>query len=285
VTRSGPDVLTFGETMAVVRALSPGPLRHNAQLALSCAGAESTVAIGLARLGHRAVWAGRVGADELGELVADTVRGAGVEVHAITDPERPTGLLVRSPRTPAVTRVAYYRAGSAGSALSLQDLLPVLAARPAIVHVSGITPALSPSACEAVSGALSQARQDGSLISYDVNFRSRLTTVAEAAALLRGLLPVIDILFAGEDELPVLLTALDSAGASTAALSGGVVPQLVVKRGRQGATAYADGSEVAVPAVATTTADPVGAGDSFVAGYLSGVLDGLDVRGRLARGA
>lgn len=79
------------------------------------AGAESNVAIGLARLGHRVRWAGRVGADELGALVLRTLRAEGVDIgHAATDETgRPTGLLLTEPRLGTLTRVSYYRAGSA----------------------------------------------------------------------------------------------------------------------------------------------------------------------------
>jgi 2-dehydro-3-deoxygluconokinase len=281
-----PDVLAFGETMALVHGTAPGALRHSALLRLSCAGAESTVAIGLARLGHHATWVGRVGADELGALVRDTLRGTGVDVHAIPDPTRPTGLLLRSLRTPSATRVAYYRAGSAGAMLAADDVQPILAARPRIVHTSGITPALSAQARDAVVRSMERAHRDGSLVSYDINFRARLTTVADAADVLRDLVPSIDILFFGEDELPVVFAALDIADGNLETLfRNRHVQQLVLKRGRHGATAIQDGRQTTVPAIETVSVDPVGAGDSFVAGYLSGILDGLDVGNRLTRGA
>jgi len=243
------------------------------------------VAIGLARLGHRVTWAGRVGADELGALVRDTLRGTGVDVHAIPDPAHPTGLLVRSPRTPAATRVTYYRAGSAGAALAADDVQPLLTARPRIVHTSGITPALSAGARDTVIRTVFRAHRDGSLVSYDVNFRRRLTTLADAAQVLRELLPSIDILFFGEDELPVVYAALDTAGNLEDLFRNSAVHQLVLKRGRSGSTAAVGGRQATVPAVETLSVDSVGAGDSFVAGYLSGILDGLDVVGRLSRGA
>lgn len=108
--RAAPEVVTFGETMAALRA--HGALRLGGSLGLSVAGAESNVAIGLARLGHRVHWAGQVGADELGALVLRTLRAEGV------DAGRPTGLLLAEPRLGTLTRVSYYRAASAGSAVS-----------------------------------------------------------------------------------------------------------------------------------------------------------------------
>ena len=108
-------VVTFGETMAALR--SEQPLRLGGDLTLSIAGAESNVAIGLARLGHKVRWAGRVGADELGALIVRTLRAEGVATGQVnTDPERGTGMLLFERRVGHVTRVIYRRAGSAGGA-------------------------------------------------------------------------------------------------------------------------------------------------------------------------
>ena len=286
MTDDGLEVLTFGECMACIRSDAPGPLRHQASMTLSCAGAESTVATGLARLGHRVSWVGRVGADEFGTLVAETLRGAGVNTRAIVDQTRPTGLMVRSARTPATVRVAYYRSGSAGAGLTADDVLSALGDPPLIVHATGITPALSAQAHAAVIETVRHAHAAGGLVSYDVNFRSRLTSVGAAAAVLRTLLPSIGILFFGEDELHVVRAALElprgDIGALHQALPG---RQLVLKRGRDGATAVTDNGQVAVASVTTAAVDAVGAGDAFVAGYLSATLDGLDVAGRLERAA
>jgi 2-dehydro-3-deoxygluconokinase len=281
---SRPDLLTFGETMAVVRGDSPGPLQHNAALRLSCAGAESNVAVGLARLGHHAVWVGRTGDDELGDMVRATLRGTGVEVRSPVDPQRPTGLMLRSARTARLIRVHYYRRGSAGSSLAVDDVEEPLSRRPRILHATGITPALSAGARSAVLEAVATARDSGTVVSYDVNYRSRLTTVAEAAELAGAVLDHVDIVFCGEDELPVLATALGTPGAGTDEL---LTPrwrfELVVKRGGRGASAAAAGATVSAPAIEVPIVDVVGAGDAFVAGYLSGYLDGLPVAERLHR--
>ncbi|MCQ4084835.1 PfkB family carbohydrate kinase [Streptomyces sp. RB6PN25] len=137
------DLLTFGETMLALRQEDPGPLRLGGQLRSSIAGAEATVAIGAARLGHDTAWCGRIGADDAGTLVLSALRGSGVDTRAVvTDPDAPTGLLIRLPRTAALTRVNYYRSGSAGSRLRAADLAPALVRSPKVVHTSGITAAL-----------------------------------------------------------------------------------------------------------------------------------------------
>src|SRR5690242_7327205 len=105
----------MGETMAMLQAPKIGPLRHATSLGLSIGGAESNLAIGLARLGHRVSWLGRVGADEFGVLICRTLAAEGIDCRAVVDPGAPTGLMIKARRTDAVTHVTYYRSGSAGS--------------------------------------------------------------------------------------------------------------------------------------------------------------------------
>lgn len=281
----GIDLVTFGETMAVLRRATTGPLQHNDALHLSCAGAESTVAVGVARLGHRAVWVGRVGDDEFGELVITALRGAGVEVCAAVDSDRPTGLLLRWPRTATSTRVQYHRRGSAGAALTPADVAAQLARRPRIVHATGITAALGPEARSLTLDVLAAAHDAGAVVSYDVNFRSRLTTVADAADVLDAALEFVDILFCGEDELPVLAAAVGRPAAGLDdLLDDPPVPELVVTRGGEGAVSRVGAETAAQPALDGPVIDVVGAGDAFVAGYLSARLDDLGPADRLRRG-
>src|SRR6202035_779265 len=193
------EVLTCGETMAVLR--GPGPLRLGGSLELSVAGAESNVAIGLARLGHQAGWVGRVGADEPGELVQRTLRAEGVDVSGVTtDPSRTTGLMLGERRIGDLVRVTYYRSGSAGSRLSPADILPRIGEGVRLLHLTGITAALSDTARQCVTDAAARAREAGVAVSVDVNYRARLWTPAEARATLLPLTGQADIVFASADE-------------------------------------------------------------------------------------
>lgn len=279
-----PEVVTFGETMAALRA--HGALRMGGSLGLSVAGAESNVAIGLARLGHQVRWAGRVGADELGALVLRTLRAEGVDLdYAVTDDSgRPTGLLLTEPRLGTLTRVSYYRAGSAGSAVTAADVLPALASGSRVLHLSGITPALGPSAAETVLAAATTARDAGITVCLDINYRSRLWTADRARAALRPLLVHTDLLVASEDELPLVLEQPE-AGETEAvkSLLDAGVQEVIVKRGAHGATVVTADGTADRAARRVDAVDLVGAGDAFVAGYLSGLLDGADVRARLDR--
>lgn len=291
-----PEVLTFGET---VLALRPGGST------VSVAGAESNVAVGLARLGHAVRWAGAVGEDEAGELVLRTLRAEGVDVSGASLDEggAPTGLMLAEPRLPEPARARahrHHRAGSAGSRLKACSVERAFtAAPPKVLPLTGITPALSRSARSAAALALRLAAEHSSLVCLDVNFRSRLWDAEEAAAVLREWAPSVDVLIATDDELPLCLPedVADDPAVRAKELMALGVGEVVVKHGHghgaAGATSYGeDGSSVHVPAGPARSVDgvdrpcavdPVDPGDAFAAGYLSGLLDGCDAGGRLGR--
>ncbi|MEU1863985.1 sugar kinase [Streptomyces gardneri] len=276
-----PELVTLGEVMAVAAATTPGPLATGAALRLGWAGAEATVAVGVSRLGRSAAWTGRVGEDAAGEMVLAGLRAEGVDVSgARTDPAAPTGLMLRERRTADRLRVTYYRAGLAGSRLAPEDLDEARIAGARILHVTGITPALSPTARAAVEHAVAVARAAGVIVSFDVNHRERLWSRAEAAEVLARLLPYADIVFAGPEEAALFVPA-DEPERMARALTGLGPAQAVLKLGADGALAVADGALHVQPAVRVTAVDPVGAGDAFVSGYLAAVLDGSPVPERL----
>lgn len=291
------DLVTLGETMALVAGAGTGPMRAGQPAVISFGGAESNVAIGVARLGHAAGWFGRLGADPMGAMIDSTLRGEGVGVHAALDPDRSTGLMLREHRTADRIRVSYYRRDLAGARLGPDDLDPDVIRRARVLHVSGITPALSTSAGAAVDQAVTAARDAGVPVSFDVNYRSALWPRTEAAVRLAGLAARADIVFAGEDEARLLLDGAGRRGseqsevAELAATVGDLGPrEVVLKLGADGAYARVDdpvagmASAVTAAAVPVTVADPVGAGDAYVAGYLSALLDGRELEERARRG-
>jgi len=149
-----PALVTLGETMALFASDRVGPLRYAATMRVGIAGAESNVAIGVRRLGHPAAWIGRVGSDELGHLVLGRLRGERVDVEAaVVDQDAPTGLMVKEHRTADLTRVVYYRRDSAGSRLQPGDLDEARIRAARVLHLTGITPALSATARAAVHAA------------------------------------------------------------------------------------------------------------------------------------
>jgi 2-dehydro-3-deoxygluconokinase len=279
------SVLTFGETMLSLQL--DGPLALGNPVRPTVAGAESNVAVGLARLGHRVRWAGRVGADEPGRLVLRTLRGEGVDVtHATTDPDAPTGAMLRQRRVADVARVHYWRAGSAGSRLRPEHVRPALDAGARVLHLTGITCALGAGPLAAVRAAAEHAAEHGWTVTLDVNHRTRLWSASDAAAALRPLLPRVDIVIASDDELPLVAGGDGTEEAARVAeLFRAGVREVVVKRGADGADLHLAGQRAFLRAAArpVPVADTVGAGDAFTAGYLSGLLDGLPPTERLRR--
>ncbi|MFD0433028.1 sugar kinase [Streptomyces chartreusis] len=278
----GP-VVCVGETMAALAPDPPSPLLTAPQLRLSVAGAESNVAMYLADHGIPVAWLSALGDDPLGHRVRATVAASGVDVSYVrTDPHRPTGVLVKDPG-PDGTRVHYYRRGSAASALSpdLLDGPPVRAA--ALLHLTGITPALSESCRDLVTRALSTEPGDRPYaVSFDVNHRAALWSDGTAPAVLRELADRADIAFVGLDEAQALWGEHLTEEAVRALLPHPRV--LVVKDGARAATAFTDEGTVVVPTPRVTVVEAVGAGDAFAAGFLAGLLRGTGTTGALRLG-
>lgn len=277
---ASPGVLTLGESMAVLTAPDVGPLRHAASLRLGIAGAESNVAIGLARLGVAATWLGRVGDDEFGRLITRTLRAEQVSVAAIIDDEARTGLMVKERRTEQATRVLYYRAGSAGSRLCPEDLSAVDFHGARVLHLTGITPALGAAGEATVRAAVATAREHGLRISLDINHRATLWSDARASAVLCDLVSSVDLLFAGEDEAHLLVDADDPVDRLRAMAALGP-DSVLLKRGPRGALALIEGEVREVAPYPVRAVDPVGAGDAFAAGYLAGLCLDQPVEQRL----
>lgn len=280
-----PYIYTFGETMALLKADHPGPLAHASSMSAGVGGSESNVAIGLERLGVHALWCGRVGDDSLGLRVAREIKAEGVEVCAVVDPEAPTGLMIKERRTAALQKVMYYRSGSAGSRIQPDDISAEQIAGAALLHISGITPALSAHAAATVQHAIDVATSASVPISLDLNYRQALWSVEEAAAAYRDLIPQVDIVFAGDDEARIVVgPASDPAELACRLLAMGP-SQVVIKLGAEGAFAVVDGVEYTQSAVPVDALDTVGAGDAFVAGYLAELVTGKSPTVRLATAA
>ena len=269
------DVVCVGESMALVTPDPPRALSEGGPTRLDVAGAESTVACYVAMLGARAAWASSVGDDPLGTLLQNRIASYGVDTsHVIVDPEAPTGVFFKDPgQVGATTRVYYYRAGSAASRLG-----PGLRPPPSrVLHLSGITPALSVSCAALVDRLL-----DGpALVSFDVNYRPGLWPTARAGPELRRLAGRAGIVFVGLDEAKALW------GAERPDDVRALLPEpavLVVKDGATGVTSYGPHGVAFAPAPAVEVIEPVGAGDAYAAGYLFGFLHDLPEASRLRLG-
>ncbi|MDT3723961.1 sugar kinase [Streptomyces sp. DSM 41972] len=231
------DVVALGESMVTFLPARPGRLADVPSFHRSIGGAESNVACALAAAGHTTRWVSRVGADGFGDHLVEAIGAYGVDVsHVRRDPSRPTGVYFRTAgdRADDAHEVAYYRAGSAASAMSPAgvDLDAVRAGR--VLHLSGITAALSPD-CLDLMRELTAPRPARPLISFDVNHRPGLWGEGRNPDVLLALARGADIVFVGEDEAE---EAWDITGGPATIRQALPEPGLVVvKQGAQGAVA------------------------------------------------
>ncbi|MEU1628658.1 sugar kinase [Streptomyces sp. NPDC020096] len=273
------DVVCLGESMVTLVPARPGRLADVPVFHRGIGGAESNVACCLARTGHRARWISRVGADGFGDHLLAEIAAAGVDVSAVQrDGSRPTGIYVKE-RLADRTAVLYYRSGSAAAAMSPGNLDRDAVRSGRLLHLSGITAALS-AECGALMTELTRPSDGRPLVSFDVNFRPALWSSRDPsplAELARG----CDIVFVGEDEARAAWGLPDAAAIRSALPEPAV---LVVKQGAEGAAVFRDDTATLVAALRVDVVEPVGAGDAFAAGFLSGTLRGLPVRDRLRHG-
>src|SRR4051794_19705847 len=282
----------------MLRLTPPGHRRFEqaASVELWAAGAELNVAVALARLGERAAWVSRLPENPLGRVVLREARAAGVDVGGVQwSAGGRLGLLfmeLGQRRRPSAS--LYDRAGSAFARLDPEDFdWRELLADARAFHTSGITPALSDGCARATAEALAAARELGCHTSFDLNFRSRLTSPAKAAATLETLAPSIDTLIAsgGEAEAVFGLTG-DPADVAAELRARFEFERVVVSsrvrvgddtQARRSACAGEDVLEEESPHFRTV--DPLGGGDAFSAGFLSGLLGDGPRRGLELAGA
>lgn len=271
-------VVCLGETMAVLVPAERGPVRSVRTWNRAIGGAESNVAIHLARLGLRSRWVSAVGDDAFGGAVLDYVGGAGVDVSDVrVDPSRPTGLYVKE-ADPSGSHARYYRSGSAASAMGPEVLDGLELGGVRLVHISGITAALSDSCLELLRAVVRGPREH--LVSFDLNWRPALWADRDPTVLLE-LADSADIVLAGADEAEAVWGTGDPE--KLRALLPGP-SSLVVKQGAEGATLAEDGAFTYQEALKVDVVEPVGAGDGFAAGYLAAHLAGLPPTRRLRAG-
>ncbi|MFZ1995914.1 MAG: sugar kinase, partial [Solirubrobacteraceae bacterium] len=253
-----PGLVTVGETMGLLVQTAPGSVRNGEAMTFGMGGSESNVAIGIRRLGVPATWIGRVGADPPGDLILRELRAEQVQAITVTDPS-PTGLMVRWRPSGAHGRVTYYRRHSAGSHLTPDDIPADVIRSAAVLHVTGITLALGPGPAAAVTRAIAVARDAGVTVSFDLNYRSALWPVHEAAPALEAAVRSADVVFAGEHEAEIVTETADPLGAALAleAMTPAGRGQVVIKRGPEGCLARVSRATLEQPAPAVPVLDTV----------------------------
>lgn len=278
------DVITLGETMA---RFSPAGFERFGQsrtVEMHVAGSESNTAIGLARLGHRVCWLSRLSDNAVGRWIAAEIASHGVNVSSVvwTDADRVGIFYMERGAPPRSSQVFYDRAESAMACMKPQELPSDLFRSEAggIFHTSGITLGISSQARQTALYAIELARGAGRLISFDLNYRSRLWTSAAARVACEPAMAHSDLIFLPVRDAKSVCEISAIAPASICRELHNRWPQatIVLTRGNLGAVAMdQSGNFFEQPAFPAVEVERLGGGDAFSAGYLSAFLSGQNI--------
>lgn len=274
------ELAALGESMVMVSPQAGAHLGSSPTYLLHVGGAESNVAMYAASLGHRAKWLSRVGIGPLGDFVTDQIAAAGVDVSEVErDEQRPTGVYFKDPGDEG-TKVWYYRGGSAAAAMNQHMHNSLRAMPPRVLHLSGVTPALSESCLDLMRHLVLERPLESTRISFDVNYRPALDTEGTLPQALLELARAADIVFVGLDEAEIW--GCSRAEQLPEMLGAG--REIIVKDGARDARWFSGDTVALAPAPKVDVVEAVGAGDAFAAGWLSGWLRGLRPEDRLRLG-
>ena len=238
-------------------------------------GDTSNMAIAAARLGAKVGYVTRLGGDTFGRLFLDLWAAEGIDTRGVaTDADAPTGVYFVAHGKDG-HEFSYLRAGSAASRIR-PDTLPVEVIRGTrLLHVSGISQAISATACDTVFAAIDEARASGALVTYDPNLRLKLWPLPRARATILATLARCSWCLPSMDDASVLFDGSDAATVIAACHSAGA-PGVVVKLGAEGCIVSDGRRREHVPAHRVTPVDATGAGDCFDGAFATRLLAGDD---------
>jgi 2-dehydro-3-deoxygluconokinase len=281
------DLVTFGETMLRYSSPPGERLELTDRLDVHIGGAESNVAVAAAELGRETVWLSKLPDNPVARRITRALALYGVETDVVWTDEGRVGTYYLEPGgEPRGANVVYDRDGAAVTTTTTADLpLPRIRGATAF-YTSGITPALSETLVGTTTDLLETAREAGTETVFDLNYRSKLWSPAEARDTVRGLLPLVDVLVVAErDAASVLEREGDPEAVAAGLAEDHGMETVVLTLGDEGALAWHDGEGHRQPAYEAETRDPVGTGDAFVGGFLARRLDGGSVPEALAYGS
>lgn len=276
---SNSRVLTLGETCVLLDPLGEGGAELGTVFQVRVSGAESNFGIALARLGVRVSWISRVAKDPFGELVIRSLAAQGLDLGYVSrDSDAYTGLAIKL-RQGGSTSLRYYRRGSAASKLRLEDVSEDAFDGTRVVHLTGITMALSETSRSTLISVMERARDRGSMVTFDLNYRPLLWgTAKEARLAVEKVLAGADWVLCGEDEGRLLFGG-KSPEALNERLHGAGAKRVVIRIGAAGTLVPTDAGMTRVPAFnVPEIADEIGAGDAFDAGFVFGLMQNWTAR-------
>jgi 2-dehydro-3-deoxygluconokinase len=270
------DVVTLGEAMLRFSPPLGESLESAPVLQVDLGGAESNVAVALARLGLSVGWISRLPNNALGRRAEGQIRYHRVDTSRViwASGERMGAYYIEPGRSPRPTDVIYDRAHSAFGRIEPEEVDWAYVRESAWLHLTGITPALGEGARRTVERALREAASSSAIISFDVNYRSKLWSPEQAATVLTPLLSQVTIIQCAARDAALLFSTPTAGMEAARALYECFHPRLVVlTEGEAGAVAY-DGTEYRIPPIPADTVDPIGSGDAFAAGFIVGYREG-----------
>lgn len=281
------DLVTFGEAMIRLSTQQFQRLEQADRLDVRVGGGELNVAVAAARMGLKCTWVSALPDNPLGRMVRNKAREQGVDVSQIIfNREGRQGLyFLEFGASPRASQVLYDRQFSSISLLQPADInWNALFSQARAFHVSGITPALSKTAAETTLAALKSARKNGCLVSYDLNYRSKLWTTEEANRCQVPMMKFVDILITTEEDTNKVFAMKGknyeetakklAAGFGFKAVAITLRGDISVWKNTWTAIAFAGGKIYRDRTYEVEIVDRVGAGDSFSAGFLYGYLSG-----------
>jgi 2-dehydro-3-deoxygluconokinase len=272
------DVTSIGEMLLRLSVPSGKRLEAAQQLDLHPAGAEANVLSLLAHLGRKTYWAGALPQNPLGRLAANALRDAGVDTSGIiwsASGGRMGTYYVEFGAAPRGIQVTYDRAHSCATQLKPEQLDWDSLVDTRLLHLTGITPALSPSCHEIVEESLKQAKERGVPVSFDINYRQKLWSEAEAQQTLLPMIQNVELLFCSANDAMRLFNCKGTADEiAQGMLEISHAKQVVITIGEQGALLWNGKEWLHEPAHTTQIIDRLGAGDALAAGVIHGWLDG-----------
>jgi 2-dehydro-3-deoxygluconokinase len=280
------ELVSLGEAMLRMSVPIGARLDDARALDVEIGGAEGNLCVALARLGRRCGWVSRLPDHALANAVLRTYRSDGVDVSAVrrVPGERLGTYFIEYATQPRAIQVIYDRADSAAAHMTADDIDWGYLLDTRVLHLTGITAALSAGCYAMLAEAIRRARAAGVAVSFDVNYRAKLWDAHTAGARLRPLVAEADILFCKSTDATNLFGIAGEQRALLAGLQALTRARAVFSTfGEQGAALLVDGELIAEPALPVQIIDRIGSGDAFAAGALDGWLDG-DVRVGLRRG-
>lgn len=281
------SILLVGEPMGLFIAKTEGAFEDVDEYAVATCGAEFNVAVGLTRLGHRASYLTKLGPDPFGKRIVKFMNKEGIATDDILyDDTLRTGFMLKGSTSEGDPAIYYFRAGSAASTLAPADVADLDYAKFSMIHMTGITPALSDSTREVCRYLAAKAHEEGIFLSFDPNLRPQLWPSREVMAdYLNEFAAQCDLFLPGVTEGEQLAGLSDPVEIARHYRQLGA-RNVVVKVGGKGA--YFDSEDEGCGLVpgfhVSHIVDTVGAGDGFAAGVLSARAEGLSWYDSVRRG-